>query len=153
VNGLARRQSQGVTLIELMFAIAIIGVITSIALPSYSEYQKRAKIATAVSDMVQIEQTLEKYTFVQFAYPNALPDTGFSRLDPWGNAYEYLLFSSVKGKGKNRKDKNLVPLNTDYDLYSKGADGETKGPISAGVSQDDIIRAFDGAFIGLATDF
>jgi len=56
-------------------------------------------------------------------------------------------------KGKARKDKFLVPLNSTYDLYSKGKDGQSKLPLTAKASKDDIIRASDGAFIGLASEF
>ncbi len=52
-----------------------------------------------------------------------------------------------------RKDRFLVPINSDYDLYSKGKDGESKAPLSPKVSHDDIIRANDGAFVGLASEF
>jgi general secretion pathway protein G len=57
------------------------------------------------------------------------------------------------GKEKQRKDRFLHPLNTDYDLYSTGADGKTKAPLAAKDSQDDIIRANDGAYIGVAANF
>ena len=49
-----------------------------------------------------------------------------------------------------RKDKKLVPLNSDYDLYSMGPDGESKPPLTAKASKDDIVRANDGEFVGLA---
>jgi general secretion pathway protein G len=52
-----------------------------------------------------------------------------------------------------RKDRFLVPINSDYDLYSKGANGESVAPLTAAKSRDDIIRAGDGAFIGLAERF
>ena len=50
-------------------------------------------------------------------------------------------------------DKFLVPLNSDYDLYSIGADGESKKTLSAPASYDDVIRALDGAYVGLASEF
>ena len=65
----------------------------------------------------------------------------------------------AKGKGQGappagaRKDKWLVPINSLYDLYSTGRDGETTPPLSAKASWDDIIMANDGAFIGLAKEF
>jgi general secretion pathway protein G len=59
----------------------------------------------------------------------------------------------MKGNGKARKDRFLVPLNTDYDLYSDGPDGKTASPITAAPSQDDIIRASDGSYVGVAADF
>jgi len=51
---------------------------------------------------------------------------------------------------KARKDRFLVPINSDYDLYSMGSDGESKPALQNPVSRDDVIRASDGAYIGLA---
>ena len=59
----------------------------------------------------------------------------------------------MKGNGKARKDRFLVPLNSDYDLYSKGKDGKSSSPITASDSQDDVIRASDGSYVGLASQF
>ncbi|MEW6683930.1 MAG: hypothetical protein AB1451_13595 [Nitrospirota bacterium] len=55
--------------------------------------------------------------------------------------------------GQARKDQFLVPLNSTYDLYSMGPDGDSKPPLKAKMSQDDIIRANDGQYIGLAADY
>jgi general secretion pathway protein G len=55
--------------------------------------------------------------------------------------------------GKIRKDHNLHPLNSEFDLYSMGADGDSKSPLTAKASRDDIIWARDGDFVGLAEDF
>ena len=52
-----------------------------------------------------------------------------------------------------RKDRFLVPINSDFDLYSMGADGETKATLQNKVSRDDIIRASDGGFYGIAENF
>lgn len=55
--------------------------------------------------------------------------------------------------GQPRKDRFLVPINSDYDLYSKGRDGESVAPLTAKKSHDDVIRANDGTFVGLAVNF
>lgn len=55
--------------------------------------------------------------------------------------------------GQARKDRFLVPINSDYDLYSMGPDGKSTSALTAKISQDDIIRASDGLFIGRACDF
>ena len=52
--------------------------------------------------------------------------------------------------GMARKDRFLVPINSTYDLYSMGADGKSVLPLTATYSHDDIIRANDGTYIGLA---
>lgn len=52
-----------------------------------------------------------------------------------------------------RKDRFLVPINSDYDLYSMGPDGDSMPALQTQVSRDDIIRASDGAFYGIAENF
>jgi len=54
---------------------------------------------------------------------------------------------------KPRKDRFLVPINSDYDLYSMGPDGQSNEPLTVPVSKDDIIRASDGAYVGVADNF
>ena len=61
-------------------------------------------------------------------------------------------YRTVKGKGKVRKDKNLGPLNRDYDLQFMGADGKTTTPLTTKASRDDTFRDANGGFIGLAAD-
>jgi general secretion pathway protein G len=52
-----------------------------------------------------------------------------------------------------RKDRNLVPINSEFDLYSKGKDGDSRPPLPAKPSRDDVLIARDGAYVGLAKDF
>jgi general secretion pathway protein G len=52
-----------------------------------------------------------------------------------------------------REDKNLHPLNSDLDLYSIGPDGKTNLPLTAKASHDDIIRANDGGYFGVASNY
>jgi len=94
--------------------------------------------------------------------PASLADVGWVQKDPWGNEYRFLNFalSDPKQADKNdgkpkgaRRDKVLKPLNSTYDLYSVGEDGQTKPSLTQKESWDDIVRAADGVFIGLATDF
>ncbi len=61
--------------------------------------------------------------------------------------------SGNASKGKPRKDRFLHPINSDYDLYSMGKDGESVEPLTAKKSHDDVIRANDGSFVGLAVEF
>jgi general secretion pathway protein G len=46
-----------------------------------------------------------------------------------------------------------VPIKSDNDLWSSGKDGKSVSPLTAKDSRDDILRANNGRFIGLASDF
>lgn len=52
-----------------------------------------------------------------------------------------------------RKDRFGAPLNSDFDLYSMGKNRATADSLSTPQSHDDIVRASDGMFVGLASDF
>ena len=89
------------------------------------------------------------------AFPSALNQVPQGNMfDPWGRNYQYLLIEgNAKAKGQERKDKNLVPINSDFDLYSMGVDGKTSAPLTAKASQDDIVRANDVSYFGLASKY
>jgi len=143
----------GFSLVELILAISILVILVAIAYPSYDEYIKRSKVGTGIKDIIEISLQLERYHTERFSYPESLADIGPIPIDPWGNPYRYLNIQTAKGKGKLRKDHNLVPINSDYDLYSMGADGKTASPLTAKISHDDIIRGNNGGFVGIATDY
>ena len=155
----------GFTMVEMLIVMAIFGVLAAVAFPSYQEYRQRVLVAQAQADLTEIAQRLEKFKAFNYAYPEYLGDLGDVPLDPWGNAYYYLNLADVdpnsgqvktgnKGpKPRARKKKNLKPLNTDFDLFSAGADGDYRANVSARASLDDVIRADDGAYLGLASQY
>jgi general secretion pathway protein G len=137
-----------------MMAIGIVAVITAIGIPSYISYKQRAYVAAATQDIMTIAAAINRYNTINNLPPPDLTTIGFDTLlDPWGRPYVYLSFTGLNGKGKMRKDKNLNPLNTQYDLYSVGADGQSKLPLTVPVSKDDVILANDGNYIGLASNY
>ena len=144
---------KGFTLIELLLAVAIIGVLAAIAIPAYQDYTEKARVNSAVSELAMMSTIISNYWDEERRYPDSLTDVGLDgRLDPWGYAYRYLNLDK-NGNGGARRDKNLNPLNTDYDLYSVGKDAKTKLPVTQKDSLDDVIRVFDGKFIDLASKF
>jgi general secretion pathway protein G len=149
----AKPRPKGFTLIELLLALAVAAVLMSLAHSSYRTYILRAQIAQAIADIQALDAKIEVYFLNTRGYPDTLAAVGGAPQDPWGNAYAYLNIQTVKGVGKVRKDKNLVPLNSDYDLYSKGPDGRSQTPLTAKASRDDIVRAGNGNFVGVAEDY
>jgi general secretion pathway protein G len=147
-----RRRVRGFTLIELLLAVAIAGVLASIAVPAVQAAIERARVARAIGDI----RALQTDITARDSLPGSLADLGRgAMLDPWGRPYVYLRIAggSRRAMGQARKDRFLVPLNSDFDLYSVGPDGDSQPPITARPSQDDVLRANNGGFIGRASRY
>ncbi|MEO7432596.1 MAG: prepilin-type N-terminal cleavage/methylation domain-containing protein [Dokdonella sp.] len=147
------RRKSGFTLLELMLTIALIGVIVAIALPAYRNQVTKSRNAQAIADMLMIMHAIERYSSDNRTLPSSLSDTSAALpADPWGRPYVY--YNIVQnGRGHARKDHALNPINTDYDLYTKGPDGRSKPQVTQKDSLDDVIRAYSGTYLGVAADF
>ena len=144
------------TLIEVMIVIVIIGILSSIAIPTYFSSKEKAKMAATISEIKILEKMIQAYNIDHDSYPETLEDLGIKTpQDPWGNPYQYLKIEGgeKKGVGKMRKDHNMVPVNSDFDLYSKGKDGKSQTPFTSKASRDDIVRANNGRYLGLVSDY
>lgn len=144
----------GFTLLELMLVVALIGILAGLAVPAFSVYRERAQVIACISEIKVIGKSILAFRIVENRLPDSLADVNLDLLkDPWGNPYRYLKIEGAPKKtmGSVRKDRFLVPINSDFDLYSVGKDGDSKPPLAAPVSADDIIRANDGQFVGRAS--
>jgi len=151
---LARGKVDAFTFIELIITIAIIGVLCGIAAPIYADFKYRTQVETATAILAEIEAGINVYYMRYGTYPATLDDAMQAvPLDPWGNPYQYLSSQDPTWPSNYKIDRNLQPLNTDYDLYSKGMDGQTNRNLAAMVSMDDIIRGGNGGFTDLASRF
>jgi type IV pilus assembly protein PilE len=54
-------RDKGFTLIELMIAVAIVGILAAIAYPSYTEYVRKTRIAEAAAIVIEVAQMSERY--------------------------------------------------------------------------------------------
>lgn len=85
-----QRQS-GFTLVEIMIAVVIIGILTAVALPSYGSYVMRARLAEAHSALASTQPKLEQF---------------------WANTRSYEDFDDED------QDPKLMPPNTDNFVYT-----------------------------------
>lgn len=137
-----------------MFALLILGVLAAIATSTYQDYREKVRRSQAIQDITTLQVRIAQFEIDNRAYPATLADVGAAALvDPWGRAYVYVDVSGPGGIGKARKDHKLNPINTDFDLYSHGPDGVSKTQLTQKDSLDDIVRARDGGFVGVAADF
>ena len=148
------QKRRGFTLLELVIVIAIMGLVTAVALPGYADYQDELDNREAAKDILLIDQAIHRYWVDMLIYPPDLAAVGMDgMLDPWGNAYIYYRFDETTTPADKRKDKSLNPVNAYYDLYSMGKDEQTHRNFGSNDGRDDIVRANDGRYIGLADDY
>lgn len=157
--------ASGFTLVELVIVLLIVCVMVWIAFPAYQSYITNMRVIEAKNEIQEMSRIIHEQEVRTGVLADGLDDvvdtvTGKSmgwdgRRDPWGFAYEYknLRTFSIKGKGNARQDKNLKPVNSDFDLYSVGPDGKTAPSLTDARSRDDVVRARDGGFIGTAAEF
>lgn len=166
-NGPGCRE-RGFTLIELLIVVVIVGLLAAIAIMNYTQAIAKARITRAIAELRTIEKEITKYQLDFEEYPADLAAIAWKHNDPWGHPYQYLPLDIAPRPGGGagaggggaggalghaRKDRWLVPLNTDFDLYSAGPDGKSRPPLTAKDSRDDIVRAGNGSYVGPASEF
>lgn len=145
--------NKGYTLIELLVVMSLIGILASIAIPTYEGLRGQAQVANAVGEISALQQEITEFRILNNRLPTSLAEIDRAgELDPWGRTYVYLNHGGA-AESEKRKDQFLVNVNGDFDLYSLGPDGATAVPFSASAAGDDVVRANDGGFIGLARVF
>lgn len=76
---MSRNQYRGFTLIELMVVVAIIGILSSIALPSYLDYTIRAQLAESLALTGEIKQRINDHYRARGRFPSSNSEGGLPR--------------------------------------------------------------------------
>jgi type IV pilus assembly protein PilE len=99
-----RHQSAGFTLIELVIAVTIIGILAALAYPSYISHVTRTKRAAAEACLSEFANYMERYYTTNLSYKedsagnaNVLPTSTFDCSQPsqTGSSYNYQFLGSV----------------------------------------------------------
>ena len=153
-RGVSRPQGRGgFTLIELLTVVVVMGILATIGVARTKYVSEQARTTRAIGDIRAITNDVQAYQAASpgHALPPGLSDIDRAGLlDPWGRPYIYVLFSVG---GTPRTDVFGIDLNSEFDIYSMGPDGASAISITAGASQDDVVMAGDGGFIGRASRY
>ncbi len=149
------RSRAGYSLVEVLAVLAIAGLLAGLGFPRLRGSLERARVARAVGDLRAIQADLMAIESQGQPLPPTLDAIGRGAMrDPWGRAYVYLPFPPGRRVPPGaRRDRFLVPVNSTFDLYSLGRDGQSAPPFTAAPSLDDVVRANDGGYLGLAANY
>lgn len=73
-----KKSLRGVTFVELMIVIVIIGIMASIAYPQYREFVARAKRAEAKAALLKLAQNQERFYLTNSTFTKDMTKLGFS---------------------------------------------------------------------------
>lgn len=67
-----RAFNHGFTLIELMIAVVIVGILSAVAMPAYDEYIKKSRRSDAVSSLLNLQMAQERYRATHTSYASSI---------------------------------------------------------------------------------
>jgi len=92
------KSHSGITLVELMVVVAILGILAAIGYPSYQDYVRRSKRVDAQAIMTEDAQFLERYFTTNGTYTGATLSASQSQAPKSGTA-AYTISATINGGG------------------------------------------------------
>ncbi|MDN4051512.1 type IV pilin protein [Massilia sp. YIM B02763] len=100
------RRARGFTLIELLIVVAIVGILSAIAVPQYRDYVIRARLTEAFTGLGSVQTAAEEFWNNNHTYEHL--DQGTPSRMPSAENFDFTLVSAsdsafvVKATGKNQ---------------------------------------------------
>lgn len=149
------QRQTGFSTMEMVMTVSVVLLMFALVIPAAREIVNKTRSDNVVVDLEKIQTDISDFMLINRRLPDSLAEIyGDIPRDPWGNEINYLNIADGDEsiKFKVRKYKFIKNLNSDYDLFSEGIDGESVQPLTGKSSHDDIVRAKNGLYIGPAEE-
>ncbi|MGF1770469.1 type IV pilin protein [Enterovibrio makurazakiensis] len=123
----------GMTLIEILVAVAIIGAIAAISIPAFGQYVIKSERSRVQTDLYQLQVWVEQQYTIGGAYPAAINCTSCQLSDEYtfsievggtgNNAYKLKATPKATSKQKNDTDCYIMVINAGSEQSNQNKDG------------------------------
>lgn len=110
------------TLVELMFVLAILSILLSLAVPSYQSIAQKAQRTEGQTLLIEIQSQLERYYFQHQNYPDSLSKLRRYQVDDIDSEHFYYQVTL--------EFEESCPSNSCYLLIAKHSSGQEKETLS-----------------------
>jgi len=142
------KNQQGFTLIELMIVVAIIGILSAVAIPAYQDYIARAQLSEALTLGGSLKGAISEY-YSQSSVCPTLAQLGYAASDLQGNyvdsiavAEEAPYLCTVTAEMRTDINTNLQGKSLKLNLTSFSGGGSGTGSAVWLCNSDDIEQKF-----------
>ncbi len=115
-----RAAAAGFTLIELMVAMVILGVLVGVAVPAYTSQTRKSRRTEARTALLDIAGREERYYSTNNKYSSTASDLGYSTFNPVGSGGYYKVTVTVPNASPTTYSVTATPVS------GKGQDKDTQ---------------------------
>ena len=124
MKNMKQARQQGFTLIELMIVIAIVGILSAVALPAYQDYTKRAKVTEAMTLLNGAKTAVAEYYFAAGTFGTNFTSLGYTSVTS-------AVVDSIELTSSNKAllatlDATLIAADATITMTASTADGTIK---------------------------
>lgn len=96
-KNISSKKENGFTLIELMIAVLVVGILSAIAIPQYTKYMQKARRADMQAVLSEVMVKQQQFLMTQRRYTSTFADLGISVPDSVSNYYTGYTTITVNG--------------------------------------------------------